>query len=146
MCITIDVAQAGPYATDICQSAQAEFARPVTEVCAPGTEVIIGDGTAESSIAQGTRINAGLVDIFRENGHQLSTCCISSAITHSARLSFMSLSIPFTARVRLRLPCAERPDNPPFCRFSCRRLKTVHRSFCSSCQRRGARICVSVTG
>ena len=76
----------------------------------------------------------------------LRACCNSSAMTHSARFNLISPSIPLTARVRLRLPCAERPGRPPLLRFSWQRLKTDHKSSFRSSYRREVSICALVTG
>ena len=108
--------------------------------------ITIGNGATVRSPIQGKRINVCLTGIIRNMLHQLRACCSSSAITQSARLSLMSPSIPLTARVRLRLPCALRPARPPFSRFSWQRLKTDHRSSFRSSYRRGVSICASVTG
>lgn len=104
LCIAVSVKPCGPDTISNEQPAQAELTGPVTEVRTPGTEVIVGYGTAAWLVRQGYRIYSGLTGISRNMAHQLSACCICSAITHRARLSLTSPSIPLTARVWVRLP------------------------------------------
>lgn len=118
LCITVSVRPCGPATVREEQPAQTEFTGAVTEVSAPGAEVIVGYGTAARRVCQRDRIDSGLAGISRNMAHQLSACCSCSAITHKARLSLTSPSIPLTARVWLRLPFAVRPGRPPLIRFS----------------------------
>lgn len=104
LCITVSVKPCGPATISNEQPAQAEFPGPVTEVRAPGAEVIVGDGAAARLVRQRYRIYSGLTGIFGNMAHQLSACCICSAITHRARLSLTSPSMLLTARVWVRLP------------------------------------------
>lgn len=99
LCIAVSVNARGPDTVSNEQPAQAELPGTVTEVRAPGAEVIVTDGAAARLVFQGHRIYPCLTGISRNMAHQLSTCCICSAITHRARLSLTSPSIPFTARV-----------------------------------------------
>lgn len=47
--------------------------------------------------------------------------CIFSVMTHSALFNLISPSMPFTERVRDRLPFVFLPDNPPLIKFSYKR-------------------------
>lgn len=104
LCIAVRVKSCGPDTVSNEQPAQAEFTGTVTEAGAPGAEVIVRDGAAARLVFQGHRIYPCLTGISRNMAHQLSACCICSAITHRARLSLTSPSIPFIARVWVRLP------------------------------------------
>lgn len=128
LCIAVSARPCGPGTISNEQPTQAELTGPVTEVRTPGTEVVVGYGTAAWLVRQGYRIYSGLTGISRNMAHQLSACCICSAITHRARFSLMSPSMPLTARVWLRLPFAVRPGSPPFSKFSWIRWYVVHRS------------------
>lgn len=104
LCIAVSVNARGPDTVSNEQPAQTEFTGTVTEAGAPGAEVIVRDGAAARLVFQGYRINPCLTGISRNMAHQLSACCICSAITHNARFNLTSPSIPFTARVWIRLP------------------------------------------
>lgn len=118
LCIAVSINARGPDTVSNELPAQAELPGAVTEVRAPGAEVIVRDGAAARLVFQGYRIYPGLTGISRNMAHQLSACCICSAITHRARLSLTSPSIPFTARVWVRFPFAVRPGRPPLLKFS----------------------------
>lgn len=104
LCIAVSINARGPDTVSSEQPAQAELPGTVTEVRAPGAEVIVRDGAAARLVFQRHRIYPGLAGISRNMAHQLSACCICSAITHNARFNLTSPSIPFTARVWVRLP------------------------------------------
>ncbi|WP_371356162.1 hypothetical protein LPB39_07925 [Salmonella enterica subsp. enterica] len=79
LCIAVSARPCGPGTISNEQPTQAELTGPVTEVRTPGTEVVVGYGTAAWLVRQ------GIPDIFWPDGHQQEHGASTQRLLHLFR-------------------------------------------------------------